>query len=94
MSTHRQKTKRTSKPRQAAGHAADNRIHDDIQNAHHTNKTKNDDFFSTIKEKIEEGSYALGDAIERMGERLQKKGYPKLGQTVKTFGNKVEHIAK
>lgn len=35
--------------------------------------------------------YKLGDAIERLGEKLSKSGSSKWGKKVYDFGNKMEH---
>ncbi len=47
----------------------------------------------TLKEKLQKGSHALGDAIERVGKQLQQKGYERAGTTIERMGDKIEHMA-
>jgi hypothetical protein len=46
-----------------------------------------------LQEKVQEGSHTLGDGIEKLGKKLQEKGYSKTGTVVEKAGDKIEHIA-
>jgi hypothetical protein len=43
------------------------------------------------KEKEESMKHKLGDAIERVGEKLSDMGASKIGKSVYNAGNKMEH---
>ena len=50
-------------------------------------------FVGNVKEKIQEGTYNLGDSIEKVGRKIQEKGYEKVGRTIEKAGDHIEHLA-
>jgi hypothetical protein len=46
----------------------------------HTRSTKNDSF-----------AKRAGDAIERVGDSVSEKGFPKAGKAIRNLGDKIEH---
>lgn len=44
------------------------------------------------KEDKDTLSHKVGDKIERLGEKVEEKGYKKAGDAIGKFGDKVEHL--
>lgn len=59
----------------------------------HKGTVKMNSASGTLKEKLKSSSYSVGDAIEEVGKKLQRKGYPKIGQGIEKIGNTIEHFA-
>ncbi len=53
---------------------------------------KAEKFMGDVKSKIQEGTHALGDSIEKVGTKLQEKGFEKTGGMIHNAGDKIEHV--
>jgi hypothetical protein len=45
-----------------------------------------------LKRQIQLGTTYVGDSVEKIGKKIQKKGYKKVGKAIEKLGNRVEHI--
>ena len=48
---------------------------------------------SGLKDKIHLGAAYVGDSFEKMGKKMQKSGYIKVGRAIEKMGIRVEHLA-
>ncbi|RYZ89490.1 MAG: hypothetical protein EOP04_06675 [Proteobacteria bacterium] len=47
---------------------------------------------SALQEKILQQVTDLGDMLERAGEKIEGKGFEKIGEAIYSLGNKIEHL--
>lgn len=48
----------------------------------------------TIKTKMQNGAYSIGNSIEKVGQKLQENGYNKFGTGIERIGDKIEHMGE
>lgn len=56
--------------------------------------SQNPNVSATPKEHHKTISHKVGDAIERVGEKVSEMGAPKAGQKIYNTGNKIEHSSE
>lgn len=57
------------------------------------NKGKGQKMVGAIKEKVQKSSRAMREAIEKVGRKIQIKGYGKVGRKIDKMSNKLENMA-
>lgn len=45
-----------------------------------------------MQEKILTKVHELGDMLERAGDKVEKKGFEKIGEAISKLGNRIEHL--